>query len=235
MPDAALRHRSGKSKGQFYTPAELSRVIAQVVSIGPDTRQDQTIYDPTSGSGRPRPLQPAAHRHVGTWTPPSAATPTAKITDSRSPRSWASGAQPQAPILRDLHHDAVTARVIDALSESSLDCFRDLPLISAYDVYQRLMDYWDNVMQDDVHLRPQWTGQNRPFRDDLDPCEQLTEWTATVAACPRAPPADTASVPHLAAKTGERHKEATLRVRLAAPSSKNRPILSSPTGQNNWR
>ena len=42
---------SGKSKGQFYTPAEVSRVMAQVVGIGPDTRQDQTIYDPTCGSG----------------------------------------------------------------------------------------------------------------------------------------------------------------------------------------
>ena len=42
---------SGKSKGQFYTPAEVSRIMAKVVSIGPSTRQDQTIYDPTCGSG----------------------------------------------------------------------------------------------------------------------------------------------------------------------------------------
>ena len=42
---------SGKSKGQFYTPAEVSRIMAQVVGIGADTRQDQTIYDPTCGSG----------------------------------------------------------------------------------------------------------------------------------------------------------------------------------------
>lgn len=42
---------SGKSKGQFYTPAEVSRIMAQVVGIGPKTRQDQTIYDPTCGSG----------------------------------------------------------------------------------------------------------------------------------------------------------------------------------------
>jgi type I restriction enzyme M protein len=42
---------SGKSKGQFYTPAEVSRIMAQVVGIGPTTRQDQTIYDPTCGSG----------------------------------------------------------------------------------------------------------------------------------------------------------------------------------------
>ena len=42
---------SGKSKGQFYTPAEVSRVMAKVVGIGSYTRQDQTIYDPTCGSG----------------------------------------------------------------------------------------------------------------------------------------------------------------------------------------
>jgi len=42
---------SGKSKGQFYTPAEVSRIMAKVVGIGPETRQDQTIYDPTCGSG----------------------------------------------------------------------------------------------------------------------------------------------------------------------------------------
>ncbi|MEX2551420.1 MAG: class I SAM-dependent DNA methyltransferase, partial [Actinomycetota bacterium] len=49
-----MRHfatESGKSKGQFYTPAEVSRIMARVVGIGADTRQDQTIYDPTCGSG----------------------------------------------------------------------------------------------------------------------------------------------------------------------------------------
>jgi type I restriction enzyme M protein len=49
-----MRHfatESGKSKGQFYTPAEVSRVMAKVVGIGPHSRQDQTIYDPTCGSG----------------------------------------------------------------------------------------------------------------------------------------------------------------------------------------
>ena len=42
---------SGKSKGQFYTPAEVSRVMAKVVGIGQDTSQDKTVYDPTCGSG----------------------------------------------------------------------------------------------------------------------------------------------------------------------------------------
>lgn len=42
---------SGKSKGQFYTPAEVSRVMAQVVGIGKQTKPSDTIYDPTCGSG----------------------------------------------------------------------------------------------------------------------------------------------------------------------------------------
>jgi type I restriction enzyme M protein len=49
-----MRHfatESGKSKGQFYTPAEVSRVIAKIVGIGADTRRDQRAYDPTCGSG----------------------------------------------------------------------------------------------------------------------------------------------------------------------------------------
>jgi len=49
-----MRHfatESGKSKGQFYTPAEVSRILAKVVGIGPNTPQDQTVYDPACGSG----------------------------------------------------------------------------------------------------------------------------------------------------------------------------------------
>jgi type I restriction enzyme M protein len=43
---------SGKSKGQFYTPAEVSRVIAKVIGISPgNTTARTTAYDPTCGSG----------------------------------------------------------------------------------------------------------------------------------------------------------------------------------------
>lgn len=43
---------SGKSKGQFYTPAEVSRTIAKVLGIRhAKTTPDTTIYDPTCGSG----------------------------------------------------------------------------------------------------------------------------------------------------------------------------------------
>ena len=50
-----MRHfatESGKSKGQFYTPAEVSRVIAKVIGISPEnTKASTTAYDPTCGSG----------------------------------------------------------------------------------------------------------------------------------------------------------------------------------------
>jgi type I restriction enzyme M protein len=49
-----MRHfatESGKSKGQFYTPAEVSRVLAKIVGINQQTRRDQTVYDPACGSG----------------------------------------------------------------------------------------------------------------------------------------------------------------------------------------
>ncbi|MBT4704810.1 MAG: type I restriction-modification system subunit M, partial [Flavobacteriales bacterium] len=42
---------SGKSKGQFYTPAEVSRILAKVVGIDASVTQDMTVYDPTCGSG----------------------------------------------------------------------------------------------------------------------------------------------------------------------------------------
>ena len=50
-----MRHfasESGKSKGQFYTPSEVSRIIAKVIGIAPgNTVASTTAYDPTCGSG----------------------------------------------------------------------------------------------------------------------------------------------------------------------------------------
>jgi len=50
-----MRHfatESGKSKGQFYTPAEVSRIMAQIIGIkDASTNNNTTVYDPTCGSG----------------------------------------------------------------------------------------------------------------------------------------------------------------------------------------
>ncbi len=50
-----MRHfatESGKSKGQFYTPAEVSRIMAKIIGISnAKTSASTTVYDPTCGSG----------------------------------------------------------------------------------------------------------------------------------------------------------------------------------------
>lgn len=42
---------SGKSKGQFYTPAEVSRILAKVIGIDKVSDPDTSVYDPACGSG----------------------------------------------------------------------------------------------------------------------------------------------------------------------------------------
>lgn len=50
-----MRHfatESGKSKGQFYTPSEVSRIMAQILGIGTaKVTASTTVYDPACGSG----------------------------------------------------------------------------------------------------------------------------------------------------------------------------------------
>lgn len=49
-----MRHfatESGKAKGQFYTPSEVSRIMALVIGIKKGVNHNQSFYDPTSGSG----------------------------------------------------------------------------------------------------------------------------------------------------------------------------------------
>ena len=63
--------------------------------------------------------------------------------------SWRKNAR---PLIRDIDSSTLPKPVIGSLSEDLLTRFADLPLLERYDVYQRLMDYWDEVMQDDVYL-----------------------------------------------------------------------------------
>ena len=56
------------------------------------------------------------------------------------------------PLLNGLKAGAKPKDVIQLISEHLLERFSDLPLVDRYDVYQRLMDYWAEVMQDDIYL-----------------------------------------------------------------------------------
>ena len=71
------------------------------------------------------------------------------------------------PLLNGLEKPTSTPSpktVVRTLSEDLLARFADLPLLNRYDVYQQLMDYWDEVMQDDVYLitADGWINATKP-------------------------------------------------------------------------
>ena len=72
--------------------------------------------------------------------------------------------QVHARRLRKLALGSSPKMLIRDLSEDLLHCFAGLPLLDRHDVYQCLMDYWDEVMQDDVYLvvTEGWAEAARP-------------------------------------------------------------------------
>lgn len=72
--------------------------------------------------------------------------------------------QAHAPRLYALKVDDLPREIIRTLADDLLARFRDLPLLDPYDVYQALMDYWQETMQDDVYLiaAEGWTQAAQP-------------------------------------------------------------------------
>src|SRR4029077_1000927 len=60
--------------------------------------------------------------------------------------------QKNAKTLRLLKAGSHPKEVIIGLSEDLLAHYTDKQLIDKYDVYQHLMDYWAQIMQDDCYL-----------------------------------------------------------------------------------
>ncbi|MDO8812513.1 MAG: N-6 DNA methylase [Gallionella sp.] len=56
------------------------------------------------------------------------------------------------PQLQAIQHGTRPKALIELLAEKLLEIFGPVPLFHAYDVYQHLMDYWAETMQDDVYL-----------------------------------------------------------------------------------
>ncbi len=56
------------------------------------------------------------------------------------------------PRLKGFDKEGHPKTLIEAIAEDLLTAFRDAALLDAYDVYQHLMDYWDETMQDDCYL-----------------------------------------------------------------------------------
>src|SRR6185312_13840914 len=62
---------------------------------------------------------------------------------------WKKGSIPQ---LKGFDKDGHPKPLIENISENLLAIFKKAPLLDAYDIYQHLMDYWTETMQDDCYL-----------------------------------------------------------------------------------
>jgi type I restriction enzyme M protein len=56
------------------------------------------------------------------------------------------------PLLKGFEKDDRPKALIETIAEDLLATFRAAHLVDAYDVYQHLMDYWGETMQDDCYL-----------------------------------------------------------------------------------
>ena len=56
------------------------------------------------------------------------------------------------PPLTGFGKDGHPKELIESIAEDLLTLFRQAPLLKAYDIYQHLMDYWAEAMQDDAYL-----------------------------------------------------------------------------------
>jgi type I restriction enzyme M protein len=81
-------------------------------------------------------------------------------------------------LLFGLGKDCQPKPLIETISESLLTVFAQAPLLDQYDLYQRLMTYWTEVMQDDVYLissdgwveasKPRKLGEDRKVKEKPD-------------------------------------------------------------------
>ncbi len=67
-------------------------------------------------------------------------------------RLFAKWKKPGRPLLTGLAQNGHPKPLIETLSEDLLATFKAAPLLDAYDVYQHLMDYWEQTMKDDCYL-----------------------------------------------------------------------------------
>ena len=67
-------------------------------------------------------------------------------------RIFAAWRDATAPVLKAFDRDGHPKALIEAIGETLLEAFRAAPLLDGYDIYQHLLDYWAETMQDDAYL-----------------------------------------------------------------------------------
>jgi type I restriction enzyme M protein len=70
----------------------------------------------------------------------------------KATKSFADWRKATTPRLTGFDKDGHPKALIETIAEDLLAAFRQAPLLDAYDVYQHLMDYWAETMQDDAYL-----------------------------------------------------------------------------------
>ena len=85
--------------------------------------------------------------------------------------------QEHEPLLKRFATDDKPRNIIETLSEDLLARFSGLPLLNSYDIYQRLMSYWDETMQDDAYLvaADGWVEAARPRAIIADKGKKIKE------------------------------------------------------------
>jgi type I restriction enzyme M protein len=90
-------------------------------------------------------------------------------------KSFDSWKKRNLPILEKLGVGSKPKEVIEVISEDLLDKFAKLELVDKYDIYQKLMTYWEETMQDDLYLISQ-NGWNVSIYQIKDKKEKVTGW-----------------------------------------------------------
>jgi type I restriction enzyme M protein len=103
-------------------------------------------------------IKPAIHQN--------AEFETLKTENTKIYEAWKKKAVPQ---LNAFGKDAHPKALIGELSESLLNAFKKAKLIDAYDVYQHLMNYWNETMQDDAYLiaADGWKAETRRVVEEV--------------------------------------------------------------------
>ena len=83
---------------------------------------------------------------------PSSATPSSPPSTTSMTALFAKWRKANTPLLNSISHGDKPKALIEKLSEDLLETFEKARLLDAYDVYQHLMDYWAETMQDDVYM-----------------------------------------------------------------------------------
>jgi type I restriction enzyme M protein len=118
----------------------------------------QSLFAPTEHAGYVQLQTPVAELKAAIAGHPEFIT-----FNNRATASFTHWRQAATATLRAFGEGSHPKALIETLAEDLLAAFKEVPLIDAYDVYQHLMDFWAQTMQDDAYLiaAEGWVAQTR--------------------------------------------------------------------------